>query len=387
MPLRGLPEGAARSGPCSARACRTPPLAVIGYRALMPPGADAAHLAAVAVAAGAVGTAARVWWSRRRGQRRRPVASAVEAAPGVEPPWAVVVANPTKFAEVDAEIAWVEERSAELGWARPVWLETTPEDPGVGQARTALRAGASAVLAYGGDGTVRSVATALAGTGVPLGLLPAGTGNLLARNLPVPHADLDAALAVALTGRTRQIDVGRVQVDVSGEDETPRTETFLVMAGLGFDAEVMASVEHRLKERMGWWAYVVAGTRRLRGRQTRVVLRLDGGEPVRRRLRSVIVGNCGELTGGVRLMPEARIDDGWLDVVVVAPRGVGGWVAVTAAVLTRSRFGHPVVEHFRCRALEVAAEKPLHVQLDGDPAGMARVLRARVEPGALAVRV
>ncbi len=346
---------------------------------------DPVHVVAVAAAVGVVAVGVRSWRPRRRG--RQGVAAVVPvAAEGAEPPWAVVVANPTKIRDIEGEISWLEERSVELGWARPVWLETTPDDTGFGQGRVALRAGAHAVLAYGGDGTVRAVATALIGTQVPLGLLPAGTGNLLARNLAVPFADLDAALSVALAGIDRAIDVGRVEVDVSGEDQQPRAETFLVMAGLGFDAEVMASVEHRLKERVGWWAYVVAGARNLRGRQTKVLLSLDGEEPVRRRLRSVIVGNCGELTGGVRLMPEAKIDDGWLDVVVVAPRGVVGWFAVTGAVLTKSRWGHPVVEHFRCRRITVTAEKPLHVQLDGDPAGQARVLRAEVEPGALVVR-
>ena len=298
-----------------------------------------------------------------------------------------VVANPTKIADIGGEIrlagAGAASNSAGLGRCGSRRPRTIPASA---RRRVALRSGAHAVLAYGGDGTVRAVAAELVGTGVPLGLLPAGTGNLLARNLAVPFADLDAALTVALTGIDHAIDVGRVQVDVSGEDQQPRAETFLVMAGLGFDAEVMAAVEGRLKEKVGWWAYVVAGARKLRGRQTRVLLRLDGGEPVRRRLRSVIVGNCGELTGGVRLMPEAKVDDGWLDVVVVAPRGVVGWFAVTGAVLTRSRWGHPVVEHFRCQRVEITAEKPLHVQLDGDPAGQARVLRAEVEPAALVVR-
>src|SRR3954449_6896435 len=362
---------------------RPPPRRPVTVR-VMPPAVDAVHVVAVAAAVGVVAVGVRAW----RPRRRRPAspAAAPVGAEGAEPPWAVVVANPTKIADIEGEIDWLEERSVELGWARPVWLGKTPDDPGLGQGRIALRAGAHTVLAYGGDGTVRAVATALIGSGVPLGLLPAGTGNLLARNLTVPFADLDAALGVALNGIDRAIDVGRVQVDVSGEDQDPRAETFLVMAGLGFDAEVMASVEHRLKERVGWWAYVVAGTRKLRGRQTKVLLSLDGEEPVRRRLRSVIVGNCGELTGGVRLMPEAKIDDGWLDVLIVAPRGVVGWLAVTGAVLTRSRWGHPVVEHFRCRRVEVRAEKPLHVQLDGDPAGMARVLRADVQPAALVVR-
>jgi diacylglycerol kinase family enzyme len=114
---------------------------------------------------------------------------------------------------------------------------------------------------------------------------------------------------------------------------------------------------------------------------------MDGEEPLQRRVRTVIIGNCGELTGGVQLLPDAEVDDGWLDLVVVSPRGVAGWAAVTATVLTRSRYGHPIVQHFRCRRVELRAEKPLHVQLDGDPIGQARVLRAHLEERALVVRV
>jgi diacylglycerol kinase family enzyme len=352
------------------------------------PGQDALLVAVPALALAVVLVLGMLLRARGRAAGGEEVAP--ESAPAEERaaarPWAAVVANPTKVTDVDTELTWLEDRSLALGWAAPVWLETTVEDPGGGQARTAVAAGASAVLAYGGDGTVRAVAAEVAGTGVPLGLLPAGTGNLLARNLSVPLLDLDAALLVALSGRDRAIDVGRVVVDVSGEDQAPRQDTFMVMAGLGFDAEVMARVEPRLKARVGWWAYVVTGLRNLRGRRTKVVLRMDGQAPVHRRVRSVIVGNCGELTGGVRLMPQAEVDDGWLDVVLVAPGGVAGWATVTGAVLTRSRFGHPVVEHFRCQEIEVRAEKPLQVQVDGDPIGEARLLQARVDPHALVVR-
>ena len=243
------------------------------------------------------------------------------------------------------------------------------------------------VIAHGGDGTVRVVAEALAGSRTPLGLLPAGTGNLLARNLGLPVPDLDDALEVALTGRDRRIDVGRVEFDLSGRDLHRQRQTFLVMAGIGFDAEVMAAVEPRFKQRLGYWAYVVAGVRLLRGPQLRVTLRLDDRPELTRRVRSVIVGNCGELTGGVRLIPDAVVDDGWLDVVCIAPRGVVGWAAIVGAVLTRSRRGHPMVQYFRCRRVEIRAEKPSPVQLDGDPAGIARVLRATVDPAALLVRV
>jgi diacylglycerol kinase family enzyme len=327
-----------------------------------------------------------------RSARRDRTVSAPATEPVVEAgaerrPFAAVVANPTKVDDVQARLEWVRKASADVGWDPPLWFGTTRADTGVGQTRAALAAGAAVVIAYGGDGTVRAVASTLAGTGVPLALLPAGTGNLLARNLDVAVTDLGEALRTAMSWSERKVDVGRVEIDLSGEDHAPRSETFLVMAGLGFDAEVMASVEPRLKERVGWWAYVVTGLQLMRGRKTKVVLRMDDQEPVHRRMRSVIVGNCGELTGGVRLMPGARLDDGWLDVVVITAGGVVGWAAVIGAVLTRSRRGHPVLEHFRCREIEVRAEAPQQVQLDGDPAGEARVLRARVDPLALVVRV
>jgi diacylglycerol kinase family enzyme len=209
---------------------------------------------------------------------------------------------------------------------------------------------------------------------------------LLARNLQIPVGHQEKAITLGFSGHERRIDVGRAEVDRSGEDEVPLRETFLVMAGLGFDAEIMASVGPELKKKVGRWAYVVAGARLIRGTQTKVTLYLDDEPPVRRRVRTVVVGNCGSLTGGIQLLPDARPDDGWLDVVAISPRGVVGWAAVTASVMSRMRRGHPLVERFRCRRVEIRAETPLHMQLDGDPAGQARVLRASVDPGALLVR-
>lgn len=321
--------------------------------------------------------------SRGRPQHH-PVAAEDDQA---DRPWVAVVANPTKVDAVAARQAWVAQASARHGLGTPVWLETTIEDPGLGQANTAVEIGAQAVLAYGGDGTVRSVASRLAGTGVPLGLLPTGTGNLLARNLGVPVNDLDTALTVALAGADRKVDVGRVTFALPDDDASPRREVFLVMAGLGFDAEVMASVEPRLKKRVGWMAYVVAGARLLRGPQTKITIEMDGEPIVHRRVRSVIVGNCGELTAGVQLLPDARPDDGWLDVVTVAPQGIVGWAAVVAAVLSGSRRGHPLVERFRCRQVDIRAEKPLPAQVDGDPYGTAQTMSVGLEPLGLVVRV
>lgn len=351
----------------------------------MPAGVDLAQVA-VLLAVLAAALLLLILAYRGRGRPLHHVPDRDDTDP-VERPWVAVVANPTKVDSVAARQAWVAQASARHGLGTPVWLETTIEDPGLGQADTAVEIGAQAVLAYGGDGTVRSVAARLAGSAVPLGLLPSGTGNLFARNLGVPVNDLDGALTVALTGTDRKLDVGRVTFALPEEDVPPRREAFLVMAGLGFDAEVMASVEPRLKKRVGWWAYVVAGARLLRGQQTRITIELDGEPIIHRRVRSVIVGNCGELTGGVRLLPDARPDDGWLDVVTVAPRGVVGWAAVVVAVLSGSRHGHPLVERFRSRQVDIRAEKPLPAQIDGDPHGTAQTMSAGLEPLGLLVRV
>jgi diacylglycerol kinase family enzyme len=271
------------------------------------------------------------------------------------------------------------------GWAEPLWLETTPDDTGHGQTLEALEAGVDLICPLGGDGTVREVAQVVVGSGVPVGLLPGGTGNLLARTLALPIDDLDAALRVALTGSVRRVDVGRVAFDASGEDERPRERVFLVMAGLGFDAAMMEGAPERLKAKVGWLAYAVSGLRNLRGPDVRVRVTVDDEPSFRRRVRTVLVGNSGTLTGGIVLMPEAEVDDGWLDAVAMSPKGVLGWAGVAARVLTRG--GHARVEHLRCRRLEVLTDRPQQAQLDGDTVGLVRAMRVRVDPGALLVQM
>jgi diacylglycerol kinase (ATP) len=296
-----------------------------------------------------------------------------------------VVVNPTKFDDVAAARRQVTGTCTALGWAEPLWLETTAEDPGRGQTRQALAEDVDLVCALGGDGTVRTVAENIVHTGVPLGLLPQGTGNLLARNLGLPLDDLDASLRVALTGADRTVDVGRVAFDTSGENADPVEQVFLVMAGLGFDAAMMAGVTEQLKARVGWLAYVFAGLTNLGGERVKVWMSADSGPQVVRRVRTVIVGNCGRLTGGIVLIPDAEVDDGWLDVVALAPRGVVSWASMATRVLSRREDRR--VGRRRCRQVQVRCDPPQQGQLDGDPVGLVRAIRARIDAGALIVRV
>jgi diacylglycerol kinase (ATP) len=335
-----------------------------------------------------------------RRRRRRPPRDAfgerdeVEEAP---PKRLAVVVNPTKFADLNAVRANVTAVCAAHGWGPPFWFETTVEDPGGGQARAAIAEGAAVVCALGGDGTVRNVANALIGSEVPLGLLPAGTGNLLARNLDLPIDSLERALFVALTGQNKTVDVGRVVIDPAlpegheapeGEaPPAPIVDHFLVMAGLGFDATVMADTDEALKQKVGMAAYIVTGLRNMHGPQFKVRVSVDGGIEFTRRIKSVLLGNCGKLFGGLVLMPDSKIDDGLIDAVLLSPKGIVGWTGVAARVLSRQRKGHPIVDHHTGTEIRIRLDRPQEIQLDGDIIGTARNLTTSVVPKSLVVRV
>jgi YegS/Rv2252/BmrU family lipid kinase len=288
---------------------------------------------------------------------------------------AAVVVNPTKLEDQALFRRHVTAVMRRAGWAEPLWLETTIDDTGRGMVGLAVSEGVDLVFAAGGDGTVRACVTAIVGSGVPLAILPTGTGNLLARNLGLPVIVADAVTA-GLGGEERRIDVGRM-----GD------ERFVVMAGLGFDAAMMADAPEALKARVGWPAYVVSGSRHLRDRPMTVGLRIDGGERLTRRASTIVVGNVGRLHLGIPLLPDAQPDDGILDVVVIAPRHPLEWVRVGARVLARRRHGGRQVEHFRARTVEVRALEEQPMQLDGDAVAAATRFVAEVEPGALLLHV
>ncbi|MCB5273179.1 Diacylglycerol kinase [Arthrobacter sp. SO5] len=294
---------------------------------------------------------------------------------------AAVVINPMKAPAGDFKADFHRLCETE-GWAEPLWLETTAEDTGLGQARQALGAGVDVVIAAGGDGTVRCVAEVLAGTGTPMGLVPLGTGNLLARNLGIDITDPLAASRGVLNGTESSVDVVKAVLDHS-EDE----QLFLVMAGLGYDAAIMANTVDELKDRVGWLAYVEAGIRHLPGKPVKAEISLDGQPAVTRRMRSVMVGNCGKIMGGVEIFPDARVDDGILDVVILAPAGKLGWLNVLAGVFGRKDSRNASVEYFTGKSAEITLDQEQEFQLDGDHLGKAKHLKVTVEPGALALRM
>jgi diacylglycerol kinase family enzyme len=260
------------------------------------------------------------------------------------------------------------------------FLETTRGDQGLALARQAVAAGAALVVAAGGDGTVRSCAQALAGqpvpgNTVPLAIVPLGTANLAARALGLPRR-LNAALAVAFRGQQRRIDLAEA-------DGMP----YAAMAGIGLDATVVGATPRLLKDRFGWLGYAAAGTARLPGRRHEFTVRLDGGPPLTRRARSVAVGNAGLLPGGFALLPDARVDDGVLDVAILAPASPAGWGRVAYRVITGSRHDDRRLERHRARRVEIQASAVLPREVDGEVIAPGRTLTIEIRPAALLVHV
>ena len=286
---------------------------------------------------------------------------------------AAVVVNPTKLEDDEAFRKSVRQVMDDHGWDEPLWLETTPEDPGRGQAESAVSAGADLVLACGGDGTVTACAEGVTGTGVPLAIIPMGTGNLLARNVGLPM-DLDGALAVALGGAQQPVDAGRVNGTL-----------FVVMAGLGLDAQMLSGTSDTLKKRLGWFAYAISAARHLGDRPVRVTVSADGGTRRRMRVSALIVGNVGMLRGGLPLLPDARPDDGKLDAVVLVAGGLAGWLAVAADILLR-RPARGRIYRVQFSELRATLSRREPWELDGEVMGSTGRLTVVAQPGALRLR-
>lgn len=277
----------------------------------------------------------------------------------------------------------VERHADDHGWPPVRWMETTPDDFGPGQARRAIEVGADLVVVAGGDGTVRAVAEQLRGTHVEVGVVPLGTANIFARNLGLSPRHVECAVAVALGGRARALDVGVCRFSTADDPATVTEQAFLVVAGMGHDAATVAATSRRLKDRIGWAAYFASGAARLVARPFRVVVDDGVGRTVR--VWSILVGNAGTIPPGIRVFPEARLDDGWLRVLEAHIDRPWHWLPAAAAGL-RGRTGTRWLAHSRVRTVRLLPEVPQPLQLDGDVFGPVVSAQLSVDDRALWVR-
>lgn len=307
-----------------------------------------------------------------------------------------IVWNPSKTSREDLQSAV----DAVLPGDDVHWFETSEDDPGGEAAELAVAAGAELVLAAGGDGTVRAVAERLASAEaeVDLGIVPLGTGNLLARNLGVPLDDIAGAVRRAAEGSVRSIDIGWAEVTLS---ESVEHHGFAVMAGFGIDAHMITETDDDLKDKAGWLAYVESLGRAVSASEV-IDIRLteDGGEPVEERAHTLIVGNCGMLQGGITLLPDADPGDGELDVLMLHADGIAGWLDTMRNMVWDNGLkrllrrdgdearaeSSDTATHRRITALTIDLDRPRVFEVDGEDLGECTRVEIRVQPAALRIR-
>lgn len=279
------------------------------------------------------------------------------------------------------------------------FIETQLDKDGRACAFEALDHGADVVVAVGGDGTVRTVASALSGTGHALGIVPIGTGNLFARNMGIPVDDVDAALTVATSHGSKLVDMGRLTI--LDNEEEDHGHAFLIIAGLGFDAQMIDDTDPELKKNISWLAYFVGAFKHLfapKYRGSVSITSADGSTHTRTKLtfRTLMAGNCGQIPG-FSLMPEAKWDDGILDFEIIdTTGGLIGWANLFGDVLHQTVTGkaqqsplstNSTVDQIQGVSAEVRLEKPALAEVDGDILRETSHIRFTVERQALTVRV
>jgi len=332
-----------------------------------------------------------------RAQRRRKLAQTLEKRRDDEVQYAFIV-NPSK-PQAEARRLHIQRFCEAKGLNRIRFYDTQLDKDGRVCALEALEDGADVVIAVGGDGTVRTVANAVSGTGHALGIIPIGTGNLFARNMGVPVDDIDAALTVATSHGSRLVDMGRLTLLDHPEDD--HGHAFLIIAGIGFDAAMIDDTNPELKANISWLAYFVGGVKNLfapKFRGTLTVTSADGSTHTIKNLdfRTVMAGNCGQIPM-FSLMPAASYDDGLLDFEIIdTTGGILGWANLFGDVVHQTIIGKPeqnplstnsTIEQVQGVSAEITLEKPAKAQVDGDMLPETKHIRFSVDHRALIVRV
>jgi YegS/Rv2252/BmrU family lipid kinase len=291
---------------------------------------------------------------------------------------ATVIINPVSGPRRRTGEGQARAREAQRVLARHGLDVTTHATEYAGHARAlaaaAAAGGAGLVIAWGGDGTVNEVASALVHTGVPIGVVPSGSGNGLANELGVPR-QAEAALEHAVRSPVRRIDAGEIAGRV-----------FLNVAGLGIDARIAHRFNARRSRSHGLRTYVWETLAELRQFTPIEYQVTAGGERLETRAFLVAIANSPQYGNGARIAPGAKVDDGRLDLVIAEASGVAAalWRArrlFTGSILRDARVRHRLVDR-----VTVASSAPIVFHVDGEPGTAGNVVEARVLAGALLIR-
>lgn len=268
-------------------------------------------------------------------------------------------------------------RLTDAGPDELLWFEVPKSKKAPKEVRKAIDAEVDRLIVWGGDGMVQRSLDVLAHSkrNVPLGIIPAGTGNLLATNLGIP-ASLEESVEVALHGEPRRVDLGKLG-----------GEYFGVMAGIGFDGAMINDADRNMKDRLGKLAYVWAGLRHVNGEAATATITIDGTKWFEDEASCVLIGNVGRITGGIKAFDDAKPDDGWLDVGVATAQGALQWARALGTMAVGRSDSSPFVRTTRARRIDVKLKSKMEYELDGGARTRTKSFSAKVAPGAVKICV
>jgi len=261
------------------------------------------------------------------------------------------------------------------GVREPIWSEVPKSKYAPERVKRALDEGAELVFVWGGDGMVQRSIDELAGSGVTFAIIPAGTANLFASSLEIP-SDITEAVHIGLNGSDRVLDVGKIN-----------GERFAVMAGAGLDAHMIHDADGGLKDRFGRLAYVWTASKNIRLEPFQARIDINDELWYKGSATCVLLGNVGSLFGGIEAFDNARPDDGLLEVGVTNAEGIGDWARTVARTALGSTAKSPFVQVTKAKKIRVELDRKIAYELDGGVRDPAKVLKARIDPGAITVRV
>ena len=264
---------------------------------------------------------------------------------------------------------------ADEGVTNPRWSEVPKSRFAPKRVEAALEDGAELVFVWGGDGMVQRSIDVLAGTGVPLAIVPAGTANLFASSLGLPQ-DVRKAVAIGLSGQERRLDVGKLN-----------GERFGVMAGAGLDARIIQDADGGLKDRFGRMAYIWTASKHLRGDPFKARIEVNGDLWYSGNASCILLGNIGSLFAGVEVFDNAHPDDGLLELGVSNAEGLGEWARTMAHTVIGSATKSPFVQATKVERVIVELDRKVPYEIDGGERGKVKRLKVKIEPHAITVRV
>ncbi|MDO9486347.1 MAG: diacylglycerol kinase family protein [Actinomycetota bacterium] len=264
---------------------------------------------------------------------------------------------------------------ADAGIPEPLWLEVPKSKYAPAMARKALKAGVDIVFVWGGDGSVQKCVDVLAKEDVLLAILPAGTGNLLARNLNIPQ-DINKAVDIGLHGDRRSIDTGTVN-----------GEHFSIMAGAGLDALTMEDADRGLKDRFGRAAYLWTGARRLASEPIRCRIWVEGRKFYKGKVTCVLIGNLSQIMGSIEVFDDSRPDDGILEIGVMSAKSRTQWVRTIGRVVVGRAENSPFVDTTRGTKFQIRFDHKVLYELDGSVRKPTKRLNVRIFPKSITICV